>query len=64
MYASNAAIDLLVEKLTELGLYVVRIGHPARVTEQTLAKLLMPGLRPIPISRATRFAEKVGTIAD
>ncbi|CAN5352446.1 AAA domain-containing protein [soil metagenome] len=37
---SNAAIDLLVEKLTELGLNVVRIGHPARVTEQTLSKTL------------------------
>jgi len=37
---SNAAIDLLVEKLTEKGLNVVRIGHPARVTEQTLSKTL------------------------
>ena len=37
---SNAAIDLLVEKLSEQGLNVVRIGHPARVTEQTLSKTL------------------------
>lgn len=37
---SNAAIDLLVEKLTEQGLNTVRIGHPARVTEQTLSKTL------------------------
>ncbi|MBX2898079.1 MAG: AAA family ATPase [Cyclobacteriaceae bacterium] len=37
---SNAAIDLLVEKLTEQGLLTVRIGHPARVTEQTLSKTL------------------------
>lgn len=37
---SNAAIDLLVEKLSELGLNVLRIGHPARVTEQTLSKTL------------------------
>lgn len=37
---SNAAIDLLVEKLTDQGLNVVRIGHPARVTEQTLSKTL------------------------
>ncbi len=37
---SNAAIDLLVEKLSGLGLNVVRIGHPARVTEQTLSKTL------------------------
>lgn len=37
---SNAAIDLLVEKLTEQGLNTVRIGHPARVTDQTLSKTL------------------------
>ena len=37
---SNASIDLLVEKLSELGLNVIRIGHPARVTEQTLSKTL------------------------
>lgn len=37
---SNAAIDLLVERLAEQGLNVVRIGHPARVTEQTLSKTL------------------------
>jgi superfamily I DNA and/or RNA helicase len=38
--ASNAAVDLLVEKLSAQGLQVVRIGHPARVTEQTLSKTL------------------------
>ena len=37
---SNAAIDLLVDKLDEKGLNVVRIGHPARVTEQSLSKTL------------------------
>jgi superfamily I DNA and/or RNA helicase len=37
---SNAAIDLLVEKLSEKGLNVIRLGHPARVTEQTLSKTL------------------------
>jgi ATP-dependent RNA/DNA helicase IGHMBP2 len=37
---SNAAIDLLVEKLSERGLNVLRLGHPARVTEQTLSKTL------------------------
>jgi superfamily I DNA and/or RNA helicase len=37
---SNAAIDLLVDKVSEQGLNVVRIGHPARVTEQTLSKTL------------------------
>jgi superfamily I DNA and/or RNA helicase len=37
---SNAAVDLLAEKLGEIGLNVLRIGHPARVTEQTLSKTL------------------------
>lgn len=37
---SNAAVDLLVEKLSTKGLNVTRIGHPARVTEQSLSKTL------------------------
>ncbi len=37
---SNAAVDLLTEKLTEEGLQVVRIGHPARVTDTNLSKTI------------------------
>ena len=37
---SNAAVDLLADKLSEHGLRVLRIGHPARVTEQSLSKTL------------------------
>ncbi|WP_027470221.1 AAA domain-containing protein [Saccharicrinis fermentans] len=37
---SNAAIDLLCEKLGNKGLRVVRIGHPARVTQEILSKTL------------------------
>jgi len=37
---SNAAIDLLVDKLSLQGLNVLRIGHPARVTEQSLSKTM------------------------
>lgn len=37
---SNAAVDLLVEKLSSMGISVIRIGHPARVTEQSLSKTL------------------------
>ena len=33
---SNAAVDLLVEKLSNREINVVRIGHPARVTENIL----------------------------
>lgn len=35
--ASNAAVDLLAEKLTQRGLRVLRIGHPARVTEEVVS---------------------------
>ncbi len=37
---SNAAVDLLVEKLMENKINVVRIGHPARVTEKILLNTL------------------------
>jgi ATP-dependent RNA/DNA helicase IGHMBP2 len=37
---SNAAVDLLADKLSEEGHSVLRIGHPARVTEQSLSKTL------------------------
>ncbi len=34
---SNAAVDLMVEKLTDLGIETVRVGHPARVDEKILS---------------------------
>lgn len=37
---SNAAVDLLVEKLRNEGVRVVRIGHPAKVTEEILGTTL------------------------
>jgi ATP-dependent RNA/DNA helicase IGHMBP2 len=37
---SNAAVDWLVEKLSVENVSVLRIGHPARVTEQSLSKTL------------------------
>ncbi len=37
---SNAAVDLLVEKLIENKINVIRIGHPARVTEAVLENTL------------------------
>ena len=37
---SNAAVDLLVDKLAAAGLRVLRLGHPARVTEEALEHTL------------------------
>ena len=37
---SNAAVDLLTEKLVHQGVSVVRIGHPARVDEDILNQTL------------------------
>lgn len=37
---SNAAVDLLVEKLSNMNISVIRIGHPARVTEHSLSRTL------------------------
>lgn len=37
---SNAAVDLLAEKLAAKGLKVVRLGHPARITENILGMTL------------------------
>lgn len=37
---SNAAVDLVAELLGDQGINVLRVGHPARVTEETLSKTL------------------------
>lgn len=37
---SNTAVDLVVEKLAELGLEVLRLGHPARVTPEVIENSL------------------------
>lgn len=37
---SNAAVDLLVEKLANEGLNVLRIGHPARLTREVVENSL------------------------
>ncbi len=38
--ASNAAVDLLTEKLTKMGIYVVRIGNISRVDDDILKHTL------------------------
>lgn len=37
---SNAAVDLLVEKLVDRGIVTLRLGHPARVEEKILNQTL------------------------
>ncbi|HEY9117279.1 MAG TPA: AAA domain-containing protein, partial [Roseivirga sp.] len=37
---SNAAVDLLVEKLDNLGIDVLRLGHPARLTPEVIENSL------------------------
>ena len=37
---SNAAVDLLVEKLVDRGIATIRLGHPARVEEKILNQTL------------------------
>ncbi|GAB3651000.1 AAA domain-containing protein [Echinicola sediminis] len=37
---SNAAVDLLVDKLTSKGVTALRVGHPARVDDQLLEQTL------------------------
>ena len=55
---SNAAVDLLTDKLSEQGLSVLRIGHPARVTEQSLSKTLDAKIAGHPSYRELRALRK------
>lgn len=49
---SNAAVDLLVEKLDSMGLDVLRLGHPARLTPEVIENSL-----DVKISRHGYFKE-------
>jgi ATP-dependent RNA/DNA helicase IGHMBP2 len=55
---SNAAVDLLADKLSDRGLSVLRIGHPARVTEQSLSKTLDARIADHPSYRELRALRK------
>lgn len=55
---SNAAVDLLADKLSDKGLSVLRIGHPARVTEQTLSKTLDARIADHPSYKELRLLRK------
>ncbi|MGW8122948.1 AAA domain-containing protein [Roseivirga echinicomitans] len=49
---SNAAVDLIVEKLDNLGLDVLRLGHPARLTPEVIENSL-----DVKISKHSYFKE-------
>ena len=49
---SNAAVDLIVEKLDSLGLDVLRLGHPARLTPEVIENSL-----DVKISKHSYFKE-------
>ena len=55
---SNAAVDLLADKLSEQNLNVLRLGHPARVTEQSLSKTLDAKIADHPSYRELRALRK------
>lgn len=55
---SNAAVDLLTDRLSEKGISVLRIGHPARVTEQTLSKTLDARIADHPSYKELRVLRK------
>lgn len=55
---SNAAVDLLVDTLTEQGINALRIGHPARVNEQSLSKTLDARIASHPNYKELRIMRK------
>lgn len=56
--ASNAAVDLLSEKLMNEGLNVVRVGNPARVNEDQLALTLDNKMQAHPQNKEIRRMKK------
>jgi ATP-dependent RNA/DNA helicase IGHMBP2 len=55
---SNAAVDLLSEKLSEEGLHVVRVGNPARVSEKQMALTLDSRMAAHPRTREIKRLKK------
>lgn len=55
---SNAAVDLLSEKLSEAGLQVVRVGNPARVNEGQMRLTLDSRITTHPASKEIKRLKK------
>jgi primosomal protein N' len=55
---SNAAVDLLSEKLSNVGLNVVRVGNPARVSEQQMSLTLDSKMAAHPDTREIKRLKK------
>jgi ATP-dependent RNA/DNA helicase IGHMBP2 len=55
---SNTAVDLLTEKLTEQGISVLRVGNPARVSEQLMQLTLDGKIAAHPSNKEIRQLKK------
>src|SRR5690606_1646416 len=55
---SNAAVDLLSEKLNDAGLKVLRVGNPARVSDKQLALTLDSKMAAHPAMKEIRRLKK------
>ncbi|MCB9235493.1 MAG: AAA family ATPase [Bacteroidia bacterium] len=57
---SNAAADLLTEKLAEMGIEVVRLGHPARISDSLEAQLLDAKIKNHPSAKDLKQMQRQG----
>lgn len=58
---SNAAVDLLSEKLSDCGLNILRVGNPAKVSEQLMSLTLDSKMAEHPQAKEIRRLKKQAT---